>query len=35
MTVFANSGEVVTRYDVVLSEWGNTESEAPADSGGR
>ena len=34
MNVFAKSGEVVTRYDVVLSEWGNTESAAPADNGG-
>lgn len=34
MNVFANSGEVVTRYDVVLSEWENTESGTPADSGG-
>jgi hypothetical protein len=34
MNVFAKSGEVVTRYDVVLSELGNTESGAPADSGG-
>ena len=34
MNLFAKSGEVETRYDVVLSEWGNTESDAPADSGG-
>ena len=34
MNVFANSGEVVTRYDVVLSEWENTESGTPADGGG-
>lgn len=34
MNLWAKSGEVETRYDVVLSEWGNTESDAPADSGG-
>ena len=34
MNLWAKSGEVETRYDVVLSEWGNTESDAPADNGG-
>ena len=34
MNLWARSGEVETRYDVVLSEWGNTESDAPADGGG-
>jgi len=34
MNLWARSGEVETRYDVVLSEWGNTESGTPADSGG-
>lgn len=34
MNLWAKSGEVETRYDVVLSEWGNTESGTPADGGG-
>jgi len=34
MNLWAKSGEVETRYDVVLSEWGNNESVAPADGGG-
>lgn len=34
MNLWARSGEVETRYDVVLSEWENTESGTPADSGG-